>query len=116
MKTSVRASLEGRSSGNSPNVTEQVAFRFHDLEITSKTLVMHFFEENTVIPLKEISSYHSKWHLHDPTFAKKYWFLVLTVYLENGDERSGTIAVMKFNYVNDEHELRQHIQTNIALP
>jgi hypothetical protein len=114
MKTSLRASLEERSSGNSPNVTEQVAFRLHDLEITSKALVMHFFKEKTVIPLKEIASYDLKWYLHDPIFAKKYWFLELTVDLQNGQEQSWPIAVVKFNYLNDEHERREHIQTKIA--
>ncbi len=114
MKTSLRASLEGRSSGNSPNVTEQVAFRLHDLEITSKALVMHFFEEKTVIPLKEIASYDLKWCLHDPIFAKKYWFLVLKVGLKNGEEESGPIAAAKFNYSDDKRELRQHIESKIA--
>jgi hypothetical protein len=86
MNTSLRASSV-RPSGNSPNVTERVAFRFHDLEITSKALVMHFFDEETVIPLEDIKSYSLKWYLHDPIFAKKYWFLVLTV------ERASVIEI-----------------------
>jgi hypothetical protein len=103
-----------QSSGDSGSVAEEVLFKFQDLEITRNTLVIRFFEEKTVIPLKEIMAYHLKWYLHDPTFAKKYWFLVLTVDLKNGEEKSGPIAVAKFNYVNDEHELRQHIQSNIV--
>lgn len=114
MKTSLRASLWGRSSGNSANLPEQVAFRFHDLEITSKTLVMHFFDEKTVIPLKDIKLYHLKWYLHDPIFAKKWWFLVLTVDLKNGEQESDAIAETKFNYASDQHDLRQHIESKIA--
>ena len=103
-----------QSSGESVSVAEEVLFKFQDLEITRNTLVIRFFEERTVIALKEIAAYHLHWYLHDPIFAKKYWFLVLTVDLKNGEEKSGPIAVAKFNYVNDEHELRQHIQTNIG--
>ena len=103
-----------QSSGESVSVAEEVLFKFQDLEITRNTLVIRFFEEKTVIPLKEIASYDLKWYLHDPIFAKKYWFLVLTVGLKNGEEKSGSIAVAKFDYVNDEHELRQHIQINIG--
>ena len=103
-----------QSTGDSVSAAEEVLFKFQDLEITRNTLVMRFFEEKTVIPLKEITTYHLKWYLHDPTFAKKYWFLVLTVDLKNGEEKAGPIAVAKFNYVNDEHELRQHIQRNIV--
>ena len=114
MKTSLRASLRGRSSGNAANLTEQVAFRFHNLEITSKTLVMHFFDERTVIPLEDIKSYHLKWYLHDPIFAKKWWFLVLTLDLKNGMKESGAIAEAKFNYISDQHDLRQHIESKIA--
>ena len=110
----LRVSLGRRSSGNSANLTEQVTFRFHDLEITPKTLVLHFFDEKTVIPLKNIESYHLKWHLHDPIFAKKWWFLVLTVDLKNGGQESDAIAETKFNYLSDQHDLRQHIESKIA--
>ena len=101
-------------SADSVSAAEEVFFKFQDLEITRNTLVMRFFEEKAVIPLKKITAYHLKWYLHDPTFAKKYWFLALTVDLKNGEEKSGPIAVAKFNYVNDEHESRQHIQRNIV--
>jgi hypothetical protein len=114
MNTSLRASSALCSSGSSANVTEHVEFRFHDLEITSKALVMHFFDEETVIPLKDIKSYSLKWYLHDPIFAKKYWFLVLTVDLKNGEQESDAIAEAKFNYVSDQHDLRQHIENKIA--
>jgi len=49
--------------------TEEVMFKFQDLEITRNTLVIRFFDEKMAIPLKEIASYHLEWHLHDPTFA-----------------------------------------------
>jgi hypothetical protein len=55
-----------------------------------------------------------KWYLHDPVFAKKYWFLELTVNLQNGEERSWAIAVLKFDYLNDELERRHHISSKIA--
>ena len=83
---------------NSTSTDEKKVFKFHDLEITRDALVILSFEEKMVIPLKEIASYDLKWHLHDPIFAKKYWFLVLTVGLKNGEEKSGPIAVAKFNY------------------
>jgi len=102
------------SSGQPASVTKHVLFKFQDIEITSSTLVMRFFEEKTVIPLKEIQSYGLKWYLHDPTFAKKYWFLILTVELTNGREKSGPIAVAKFNYIDNEHELRHHIEAKIT--
>ena len=92
----------------------KVAFKFHDLEITPNSVVLHFFEERTVIPLKDIASYELKWYLHNPIFAKKYWFLELTVGLKNGEEQSWPIAVVKFNYLNDEHDRRQHIEKKIA--
>jgi hypothetical protein len=95
-----------QSTGHSISAAEEALFKFQDLEIMRNTLVIRFFEERTVIALKEIAAYHLKWYLHDPTFAKKYWFLVLTVGLKNGEEKSRPIAVAKFNYVNDEHELR----------
>jgi hypothetical protein len=98
----------------STTTSEKVLFKFQDLEITPSMLVILSFEEKTIIPLKEIASYDLKWYLHDPIFAKKYWFLELTVGLKNGEEHSLPIAVVKFNYLNDEHEKRQHIQTKIA--
>jgi hypothetical protein len=103
-----------RSNGDSLSTAEEVVFKFHDLEITRNTLVMHFFDEETVIPLEDIKSYSLTWYLHDPTFAKKYWFLVLTVDLRNGREESGPIAVAKFNYIDDERKLRRHIESKIA--
>ncbi len=94
---------------------ETIVFKFHDLEITREAVVLHFFEERTVIPLKDIASYELKWYLHDPIFAKKYWFLELTLRLKkNREEQSCPIAVVKFDYLNDEHERRQHIETKIA--
>ena len=77
-------------------------------------MAMRFFDEKTLIPLKQIASYHLEWHLHDPIFAKKYWFLELTVDLKNGEEQSWPVAVVKFNYLNDKHEVRQHIERRIT--
>ena len=98
----------------SATTPETIVFKFHDLEITREAVVLHFFEERTVIPLKDIASYELKWYLHDPIFAKKYWFLELTLRLKNREEQSCPIAVVKFDYLNDEHERRQHIQKKIA--
>lgn len=85
-----------------------------NLEITPDALVLHFHEERTVIPLSEIRSYRFNWYLHDPIFAKKWWFLVLTVTLKNGDEESGHVTSVKFNYLSDDSKLRKDIETNIA--
>jgi hypothetical protein len=102
------------SLNGSAITASKVAFKFHDLEITREAVVLHFFEEQTVIPLKDIASYELKWYLHNPIFAKKYWFLELTFGLKNGEEQSWPIAVVKFNYLNDEHDRRQHIEKKIA--
>lgn len=91
-----------------------VAFSSHNLEITRDAVVLHFFEESTAIPLKEIASYGLKWYLHDPIFAKKWWFLVLTLTLRNGDEESGHVTSVKFNYLGDDSELRKDIETQIS--
>ena len=85
-----------------------------NLEITPDSLVLHFYEESTVIPLSEIRSYRLKWYLHGPIFAKKWWFLVLTLRLKNGDEESGHVTSVKFNYLSDDSELRKEIETKIA--
>jgi hypothetical protein len=95
-------------------MTEDVVFKFQDLEITSTKLVISFYEEKIVVPLKDIESYHLQWYLHDPTFGKKWWYLVLTIDRKNGVQESASVAVVKFNYVTDEHELRQEIQAKIA--
>ena len=76
--------------------------------------MLHFFEERTVIPLKDIASYELKWYLHEPIFARKYWFLELTVRLKNDDEQLGSVASVKFNYLSDNSELRQHIAAKIT--
>lgn len=102
-----------RSNACAP-VTTKVAFKFHDLEITREAVVLHFFDERTVIPLKDITSYKLKWHLHDPIFANKYWFLELTFSLTNGEEQSWPITMVKFDYLNDQHERRQHMERKIA--
>jgi hypothetical protein len=106
------------SSARRPNAcataANKVAFKFHDLEITREAVVLHFFEERTVVPLKDIASYELKWYLHDPIFAKKYWFLELTFGFKNGDEQSWPVAVVKFNYLNDEHRRRRYIERKIA--
>jgi hypothetical protein len=99
---------------NSTSTEEKKVFKFHDLEITGNTLVMHFFDEETVIPLEDIKSYSLKWYLHEPIFAKKYWFLVLTVDRKNGEQESDAIAETKFNYVSDKRDLREHIERKIA--
>jgi hypothetical protein len=103
-----------RRSNACATAANKVAFKFHDLEITREAMVLHFFEERTVIPLKDIASYELKWYLHDPIFARKYWFLELTFALKNGEEQSWPIAVVKFDYLNDEHQRRRHIETKIA--
>ena len=94
--------------------TQPELLNLRNLEITPDALVLHFHEESTVIPLSEIRSYRLKWYLHDPIFAKKWWFLALTVALKNGDEESGHVTSVKFNYVSDDFELRKDIETKIA--
>ena len=101
-------------SNSCANIADKVAFKFHDVEITREAVVLRFFEERTVIPLKEIAWYELKWYLHDPIFAKKYWFLQLTLCLKNGEEQSWPVAMVNFNYLNDEHDRREHIQPKIA--
>lgn len=103
-----------RQKRNSGSASEETVFEFQNLEITRNALVIHFFEEKTIIPLKDIASYRFNWYLHDPTFAKKWWFLVLTVTLKNGDEESGHVTTVKFNYLSDDSELRKEIETKIA--
>jgi hypothetical protein len=78
-----------------------------NLEITPESRVLHFHEESTVIPLSQISSYHLNWHLHDPMFARKWWFLVLTVKLKSGEEECGPVAFVKFNYLSDRQDLQR---------
>jgi hypothetical protein len=95
-------------------MADEVTFKFRDLEITSTTLVLHFYDEKTVIPLAEIKSYRLQWHLHDPVFGKKFWFLVLTVALEDGHEESGPVAFAKFEYLDDRLESRLHIERRLA--
>ncbi|MGB9475531.1 MAG: hypothetical protein WCE87_10740 [Candidatus Udaeobacter sp.] len=96
------------------SASEETVFEFQNLEITRDVLVIHFFKEKTIIPLKDIASYHFDWYLHDPTFAKKWWFLVLIVRLKNGDEEGGHITTVKFNYLSDDSELRKEIETKIS--
>lgn len=103
-----------RSKGNPVSATEEVVFALQNLEITRNALVIHFFEEKTIIPLENIASYRFNWYLHDPIFAKKWWFLVLTVTLKNGDEESGHVTAVKFNYLSDDSELRNEIETKIS--
>ena len=102
------------SSSRSACSEEQVLFRFQDLELTRNTMIMRFLDEEMVIPLKEIAAYHLKWYLHDPTSAEKYWFLVLTVELTDGREESGPIVVAEFSHAEDEHQLREDIEGNLA--
>ena len=94
--------------------TQGELLNLRNLEITPDALVLHFYEEGTVIPLSEIRSYRLKWYLHDPIFAKKWWFLVLTVTLKNGDEEAGHVTSVKFNYLSDDSELRKDIESRIA--
>ena len=103
-----------RRSTTCATAANKVAFKFHDLEITPDAVVLHFFEERTAIPLKDIASYELRWYLHDPIFAKKYWFLELTLALKNGEEQSWPVAVVEFDYLNDAHQRRQHIERKIA--
>lgn len=94
--------------------TQGELLNLRNLEITPDALVLHFYEESTVIPLSEIRSYRLKWYLHDPIFARKWWFLVLTVTLKNGDEEAGHVTSVKFDYLSDDSELRKDIETRIA--
>ena len=98
----------------STTTAKKVLFKFRDLEITPNALLLHFHEESTVIPLSEIRSYRLNWYLHDPIFAKKWWFLVLNVTLTNGDEESGHVTSVKFNYLTDDSGLRKDIEAKIA--
>jgi hypothetical protein len=91
-----------------------IGFKFRNLEITSSALVLYFFDEKTVILLAEIKSYQMRWYLHDPIFGKKWWFLVLTVVLENGHEESAPVTFVKFNYLDDEIESRRQIERELA--
>jgi len=91
-----------------------VAFKFRNLEITQDALVLHFYDDKTVIPLNEIKSYRLDWHLHDPVFGKKFWFLVLSIELDNGQAESGPVTSVKFSYLDDELELRGHIERKLA--
>ncbi len=95
-------------------LNQNIAFRFRNLEITSTTLVMHFYDDKTVIPLAEITSYRLNWLLHDPIFGKKIWVLFLTVELENGEEESGPVAFAKFNYLGEDLESRRHIERTLS--
>lgn len=101
-------------SSRSALITEEVLFKFQDLDLARNTMMMRFLDEETVIPLKEIASYHLKWYLHDPTSARKYWFLVLTVELAGGRKESGPIVVAEFSHAEDERELRKDIEGNLA--
>jgi hypothetical protein len=94
--------------------TQPRTLNLRNLEITPDALILHFYEESSVIPLSKIRSYRLKWHLHDPIFAKKWWFLVLTVTLKNGEEESGHVTSVKFNYVNDDSEVRKAIETKVT--
>ena len=91
---------------------KNVRFKFWNLEITSEALVLHFYDDKIMIPLNAIKGYHLDWQLHDPVFAKKWWFLVLTVVLKDGSEECGPVAFVKFNYLDDGHS-RQHIEHTI---
>lgn len=95
-------------------MADEITFKFRNLEITSTTLLLHFYDDKTVIPLAKIKSYQLHWHLHDPIFGKKFWFLVLTVELDNGQEESGPVAAVKFNYLSDDLASRQHIKRKLA--
>ncbi|HEU0274074.1 MAG TPA: hypothetical protein VFQ83_06065, partial [Candidatus Udaeobacter sp.] len=103
-----------RLKQTSLNVTEPAIFEFQNLEITRNALVLHFFEEKTIIPLRDIASYHFDWYLHDPIFARKWWFLVLTLTLKNGAQESGHVTTVKFNYLSDDSEVRKSIETKIS--
>ena len=93
---------------------KDVRFKFQNLEITASSLVLHFYDEKTVVPLAEIKNYRLDWHLHDPVFGKKWWFLVLAVELDNGSEDSCPVVSTKFNYLGDDLESRRHIERKIA--
>ena len=44
-----------RRSNACATLTNKVAFKFHDLEITREAVVLYFFDERTVILLKDIT-------------------------------------------------------------
>ena len=96
-------------------MADDVLLKLQNLEITSRVLVLRPYEEEIVIPLKDIGSYHLKWYLHEPIFGKKWWYLVLTVDLKDGVQDSAAVAFNKFNYVTDEHEKRQDIEAKITV-
>jgi hypothetical protein len=93
---------------------DNIGFKFRNLEITRGALVLHFYDEKTVIPLTEIKSYRLDWLLHDPVFGKKLWFLFLTVGLESGQEESAPVTFVKFNYLGEDLESRRHIERTLA--
>lgn len=95
-------------------MAKEITFKFRNLEITPSKLVMHFYDEKTAIPLSKIKSYRLEWHLHEPIFGKKWWFLVLTVDVQNVGEESVPIAFVKFDYTDDKSEIRQHIGSRVA--
>ena len=104
---------QGKCMSTATTTDEKVVFNFQDLQITHSALAIHFFDENVVILLKDIAKYDLKWHLHDPIFAKKYWFLELTVRLNQGEEQAWPIAIVKFNHLDDKHELREQIERKV---
>ena len=64
--------------------------------------------------MAEIKCYRLNWQLHDPVFAKKWWFLLLSVELENSQEECGPVASVKFNYLSDDLQSRRQIERTLA--
>jgi hypothetical protein len=96
--------------------TEQdgTVFKFRNLEITLETLVMHFCNDKTVIPLTEIKSYRLDWLLPDSTFVRQLWFLFLTIELENGEKKSGPVAFVNFDDLGGNCQSRHRIERALA--
>ena len=99
---------------NSRTGQHRTVFKFRNLEITLETLVLHFCNDETVIPLTEIKSYRLDWLLPDSILAKQLWFLFLTVELENGEKKSGPVAFVNVNYLGGDCQSRQRIERALA--
>jgi hypothetical protein len=93
---------------------DRTAFKFRNLEITLETLVLHFCNDKTVIPLTQIKTYRLDWLLPDPIFGKKLWFLFLTIELESGQKESGPVASVNFDYLGGKRESRERIERTLA--
>lgn len=44
-------------------MTKDLRFKFGNLEITSIQLILHFYNEEILVALKDIKNYRLEWHL-----------------------------------------------------